>query len=116
MFRHGQLAGHAALPLAIAVAAMTTGVTTLGAQMNENPDFDGDRAFIADSTIFVPFRVTDDDVVALRRALDDGAVQPDTWLVIMEHDAGRLALVMDQMAYHHVAQGDLMGEPWMVSF
>ena len=34
----------------------------------------------------------------------------------MEHHAGRLAFVMDQLAYHHVAQGELRGEPWMVSF
>jgi hypothetical protein len=35
----------------------------------------------------------------------------------MDHpEAGRLALVTDQMAYHHVAQGEIAGEPWMVSF
>ena len=36
--------------------------------------------------------------------------------MVMDHGPEPLALVMDQMAYHHVAQGDMMGEPWMVSF
>jgi hypothetical protein len=34
----------------------------------------------------------------------------------MDHPAGRLAFLTDQMAYHHVAQGEMNGEPWMVSF
>jgi hypothetical protein len=25
-------------------------------------------------------------------------------------------LISSQMAYHHVAQGDMNGEPWMVTF
>ena len=78
--------------------------------------YDTGRAYIVDETIFVPFRPTEDDLQPLRAVLEDGALQPDTWLVIMERDAGRLAFVMDQMAYHHVAQGELKGEPWMVSF
>ena len=27
-----------------------------------------------------------------------------------------LVLVSSQMAYHHVAQGEMEGEPWMVTF
>jgi hypothetical protein len=34
----------------------------------------------------------------------------------MEHPAGLLAFLTDQMVYHHVAQGETNGEPWMVSF
>jgi hypothetical protein len=34
----------------------------------------------------------------------------------MEHDAGALALLTQQMSYHHLAQGEMAGEPWMVSF
>jgi hypothetical protein len=52
-------------------------------QGQEAADFDIDRAYQVDSTVYVPFRV---------------------------------ALVTDQMAYHHVAQGEIAGEPWMVSF
>jgi hypothetical protein len=78
---------------------------TAQAPAEDDPNaFDEGRAYVADSTIYVPFRPTQDDL------------PPDTWLFIMEHEAGRLGLVMDQMAYHHVAQGELRGEPWMVSF
>ncbi len=86
------------------------------AQATDGGGFDEDRAFIADHTIFVPFRVTPEDVGPLRDALEAERIQPDTWLLVMEHHAGRLAFVMDQLAYHHVAQGELRGEPWMVSF
>ena len=88
----------------------------VSSQANQNVEFDEGRAFVSEETIFVPFHVTDTDVSLLRDVLSDGVVQNDTWLVIMEHDAGRLAMVMDQLAYHHVAQGELKGEPWMVSF
>lgn len=45
-----------------------------------------------------------------------GYLQAQTRVLIMEHSKGRLALVTDQMAYHHTAQGEIDGEPWMVSF
>ena len=77
-------------------------------------DFSADRAMLLDSTVYVRF-----DVRAFRSlsdALAEGLVQPQTRVLIMEHPKGRLALVTDQMAYHHTAQGDMDGEPWMVSF
>jgi len=97
-------------------AVLATGGSHVAAQTRESLEFDPDRAYLSDETIFVPFHVTDEDMHPLREAVDDGLIQSDTWLLVMEHDAGRLALVMDQMAYHHVAQGELRGEPWMVSF
>lgn len=76
--------------------------------------FDISRAWISDSTIFEPFHVT--ETRPLREALADGAVHEDTPLLVMEHEAGKLALLTEQMAYHHIAQGKMAGEPWMVSF
>jgi len=35
---------------------------------------------------------------------------------VMDVAGQKLALVTRQMAYHHVAQGELAGEPWMVTF
>jgi hypothetical protein len=105
--------------LTVALASLVGVNATAIAQAPAEDDpeaFDEGRAYIVDETVFVPFRPTEDDLQPLRAALYEGALQPDTWLFIMEHDAGRLALVMDQMAYHHVAQGELKGEPWMVSF
>ncbi len=76
--------------------------------------FDVDRAEIIDSTIFLPFYVT--DTQPLRDALSEEVINEDAPLLVMEHEAGTLALSMDQMTYHHVAQGEIAGEPWMVSF
>ena len=113
----GRQAGAAALRTILSLATVLAAAgSRLAAQTRESLEFDPDRAYLSDKTIFVPFHVVDDDIHPLREAVDGGLIQPDTWLLVMEHDAGRLALVMDQMAYHHVAQGEIRGEPWMVSF
>ena len=77
-------------------------------------EFEVDRAMLLDSTVYVRFDVT--DTRPLREALEEGLLQVQTRVLIMEHSKGRLALVTDQMAYHHTAQGEIDGEPWMVSF
>jgi len=96
------------LGAAVALGAQETG-TTRAAQA-----FDTSRVLLMDTTRFRPFNVS--DTRALREALDDGAVHEDTPLLVLEHAGGTLALLVEQMAYHHVAQGDIAGEPWMVSF
>jgi len=40
----------------------------------------------------------------------------DEDLLIMENNAERYAFILRQMAYHHLAQGDLDGTPYLVSF
>ncbi len=80
----------------------------------QEPEFDINRARVGAGSRFEPFRVR--QTQSLRQALVAGVVESDTRLLVMEHAAGRLALLTDQMAYHHVAQGDIAGEPWMVSF
>ena len=103
--------------LAIPMAAMA-GSLTLSAQelvTAGSEEFDAGRAMLFDSTIYVPFQVTD-EARPLEAALSDGALQDHTVLLVIEHAKGRLALVRDQMSYHHAAQGEIMGEPWMVSF
>lgn len=77
-------------------------------------DFDLDRAFILDSTVYQPFYVT--ETLPLRQALDEGLINEKAPLLVMEHPVGTLAFSVDQMAYHHLAQGVIDGEPWMVSF
>jgi len=76
--------------------------------------FDIERAFVSDEQIFVPHRVT--DVQRLSDALANGKVQNDMRLVILERDEGELAFLVQQIAYHHIAQGDMEGKPYMVSF
>lgn len=98
----------AVLPIASVLAS-----GTLPGQ--EAVDFDVGRAYQADSTIYAPFRVQ--KMHPLVRALEEGELDGQTSLLVMDHpEAGLLALVTDQMAYHHVAQGEIAGEPWMVSF
>ncbi len=76
--------------------------------------FDIERASISDSSRFYPFYV--ETTRPLKDAVRDGAVHEATPLIILDHTAGRLALSTEQMAFHHIAQGDIKGQPWMVSF
>ena len=87
--------------------------TPLVAQTATDP-FDLDRAWIAEVGMVDPFVV--DQVRPLGAALDADEIEKSTWVLVVDHPAGRLALVTDQLAYHHVAQGTIRGEPWMVSF
>lgn len=102
----------AATTVAIAAAALLLlSAAPLAAQTE---DFDLDRAWIAEPGMIDPFLV--DQVKPLAAALDAREIEKSTWLLVVQHPAGRLALVTDQLSYHHVAQGSIRGEPWMVSF
>ena len=93
---------------------LAVGLMGAGPVVSQEPEFDITRARVGGGSRFEPFLVT--ETQTLRDALTAGLVEPDTRLLVMEHAAGRLALLTDQMVYHHVAQGDIAGEPWMVSF
>lgn len=99
------------VPLALAGVALMTGLAS--AQVTAD-DFDIDRAFLGDGTMFVPFVVTETRLLA--DALEDGTLSDGTALLVFDHEMGKLAFVTQQLAYHHVAQGEMAGEPWMVSF
>jgi hypothetical protein len=86
--------------------------TASPAQQPDAAGFDLDRVLVIDR--YEPFYAT--ETHALRDVLDEGILNDETPLLVMEHPSGVLAFVMDQMAYHHLAQGDIDGEPWMVSF
>ena len=47
---------------------------------------------------------------------ESGDVADGTVVVAFNLSGKTLALVSSQMSYHHVAQGELDGEPWMVTF
>ena len=96
----------------ITLASLVIVVSPAAAQDAQGVDFS--RAYTADRTIFEPFEVT--GTVPLRDALAEELLDSETALLVLEHEAGRIALVTDQLAYHHVAQGKIVGEPWMVSF
>ena len=101
-----------ALVLILCVAA--DAASQEGQSIRANSTFDLDRALVYDSTIFEPFVVTETRL--LSEALADGVVNEGSPLMIMEHEAGTLGFLMEQLAYHHIAQGEMAGEPWMVTF
>jgi len=80
----------------------------------QSDEFDIDIARVGVGGRFKPFRVTETE--PLQAAMSANKLQGDTRVLVMEHPAGRLAFLTDQMVYHHVAQGETNGEPWMVSF
>jgi len=52
----------------------------------------------------------------LARVLDEGKVAGDTRVLVITTAAGRLALLTDQMTYHHIAQGRARNKDWMATF
>ncbi len=66
-------------------------------------------------TLFAPFEVT--SFQSLQHVLTKGKVKEATNILGIECSGGKmLTFLTQQMAYHHVAQGEMDGEPWMVSF
>jgi len=60
---------------------------------------------------FEPFQVPANGV-----QLDRLKLPPDLELIVFSRNGRRRALIAREMAYHHVAQGALDGEPYLVSF
>ncbi len=87
-------------------------VSTLGAQSAE--DFDESRAYIGDSPMFDAFYP--EQYESLADARRSGRVNDDTAVLVLRRGDTTLTLLTMQMSYHHIAQGDVAGEPWMVSF
>jgi hypothetical protein len=81
---------------------------------NVTAEFDASRAVLSDKDTFPPFHVK--AARPLREALARGDVRDDTLVLVIERGVGTLALLTQQMAYHHVAQGEIAEEPWLVSF
>ena len=96
----------------------------LAAQRNDrlaaDPDmpvkegFDTDRAIFWARPNFIPLR--DPEWQSLRGARRAGEVSDETTVVTFDVAGKTLVLVSSQMSYHHVAQGEMDGEPWMVTF
>lgn len=95
------------------IATLLPGAAAL-AQDARWETFDITRAWVPESTVYQPFIVT--ETTLLRDVLRDGTVNDETHVLILERNGWRLALVTAQMLYHHAAQGNRNGEPWMVSF
>lgn len=107
------------LPCSISVAILfAIGLPTPGSAQSDSiprvAGFDVNRAMLRDGSRFTPFLVEESQM--LRQALDDGLIEDDTPILVVERGGQRLALITSEMMFHHVAQGEMAGEPWMVSF
>ena len=72
---------------------------------------DATRASLRGPDLFDRFEVPDEAPPLAAADLD-----PDEQLLVVERAGVRRALLVRQMTYHHVAQGVLAGEPWLVAF
>lgn len=60
---------------------------------------------------FVPFRPEGPGV-----PLAEAGLRDDEELLVAERGGEAVGFVMRQMAYHHTAQGELAGKPYLVTF
>ena len=77
------------------------------------PGFDI-RRFAPNGGIFKTFFV--DKTESLRKVLEDRRVAEDTALLVTHTAAGNLALLTEQMVFHHLAQGRAGGKDWLAAF
>jgi hypothetical protein len=78
------------------------------------PGFDISRFALTPVGTFQTFNVK--ETFPLKKVLDEGKVASDTRLLVIDTAAGKLALITDQMTYHHIAQGRARNKDWMATF
>ncbi len=61
--------------------------------------------------LFEPFRFPKQSIPLAKARL-----KADTELILVERGGNYYAFLAREMAHHHVAQGELAGEPYLVSF
>ncbi len=73
--------------------------------------FDAERASLKSPDYFQRFRVSGEG-----EPIHELGLKPQTQLLVFERGGQRRSLLRHQMIYHHVAQGELAGEPYLVTF
>ena len=101
-------------PLAVLVLAALMLPAALAAQLTSPENFDINRFLPNVSSLFETFHVT--ETQPLQQALEANAVNEETPILVTETATGKLALLTDQMGYHHIAQGQADGQDWMATF
>ena len=76
-------------------------------------EFDVRRALLVRGDIFAPFRVK--TMRPLRAALERRVLRAGEPVVVAEWCAAPVVLLKQHLAFHHVAQGEIAGKPWLVS-
>ena len=102
---------HFRLNFLLGVVLITSAIFTklFGAEV-----FDINRFSNAGEGWFKTFYV--EETHSLKDALEAGKFNADTAVLVTETAAGNLALITDQMAFHHLAQGTANGQDWMATF
>ncbi|OYD07281.1 DUF3179 domain-containing (seleno)protein [Paludifilum halophilum] len=77
-------------------------------------DFDASRALLHREKLFEPFTV--ESTLPLREALSQNLIAEKDELLVVERGGQRLAFSEFQMIYHHIAQGELAREPYLVVY
>ena len=77
------------------------------------PGFDISR-FASNGGMFKTFNV--EQTESLQKALQEGKVAEDTPVLVTGTAVGNLALLTEQMVFHHLAQGHAGGKDWMAAF
>jgi hypothetical protein len=96
--------------LALVLASMPSPAWAQG----DAAGFDITRARLVEGSQFETFHVRETQL--LRDALRANRLQPTTSLLVPDRTGGLVAVITDQMASHHIAQGELAGEPWLIAF
>jgi hypothetical protein len=103
------------LALLTAAVAVVTFPTACADQLPTSAKtFDISRFSTAGAGKFETFYVK--ETLPLRQVLAAGRVSEDTRVLVTETAGGRLALLTEQMAFHHIAEGHASGKDWMVTF
>ena len=119
-FRRLSLGAGAGFVAVLSLTAPVEGQIEIPPELEVDPTlpvaegFDVERAFLGSEPIFTPLR--DPEFIPLRQALRAGSVSGDTPILVFQAGGETLSMVTGQMSYHHVAQGEIAGEPWMVTF
>ncbi len=79
--------------------------------MHMDESFDAARAQLKEPDMFERFRVPDRG-----EPLREARLSDDASVMLVERGGETRAFLIHQLTYHHLAQGELAGEPYMVSF
>jgi hypothetical protein len=77
-------------------------------------NFDSSRARLSKKDMFQRFVVKGSE--SLEIAVKEKKIGGDDQILIVERNGERLAFSISQIAYHHIAQGKLAGQPYLVTF
>jgi hypothetical protein len=75
-------------------------------------EFDAGRAMLKNPDMFQRFTVPDGP----GEPLASSGLAPETDLIVIERGGEARAFTVRQMAYHHLAQGVLGAEPYVLAF